>query len=585
MAADEKEIGQLKWIEKQQVVHDRDGYAVNKAAISDELIEQQRRCDDINKFGSDHSLHVKERHYLSSLTSTQQAFLKLQGSASGRLECLKMVSEIDNLEEPFATLANEFACTAAQLVDRHCRSEEDIQPQPSTASDQGSIQAVRSNWRWLSKLLKCVDIHLQNAADYHQFFHEVKQYEQWMANDLTKSEKLLQIKDINQNRHREIANELLLEMKTAITLFLQWSKRVDDVFEKSKRVVPVHVRTKTLDYALPAKVLCNYETKEITLADGDDLTLHDNSSTQLWQVETNRGETGNVPSTILLIPGPDPAAVQAALRLRLQFLTLWTVEVKRIGKSIVWFLLHVIRDWTPEEEKMLRNLCDADKTDLLELLAAIEKTFSLYWQHYQPYQTLHDRSSALDDLLRDKSTDNRGEPELGKMLVIQTGIVNELLARYREFWNNWEMFKVLTEVTRHPEFLLVVENWKDYKFIETPEWLKKWQEENANLNMVDGDVELTDKERLEKEKKWQQENANLDMVDGDVDLTDKERLEKEKQRLLQNCEPGIRRPGRDKRRDGERGTGADDGRGEDRETEALDRESERNGGDVALDYQ
>ena len=34
------------------------------------------------------------------------------------------------------------------------------------------------------------------------------------------------------------------------------------------------------------------------------------------------------------------------------------------------------------------------------------------------------------------------------------------------------MFKVLTEVTRHPEFLLVVENWKDYKFIETPEWLK-----------------------------------------------------------------------------------------------------------------
>jgi len=36
-------------------------------------------------------------------------------------------------------------------------------------------------------------------------------------------------------------------------------------------------------------------------------------------------------------------------RLRLQFLALWTVEVKRIGKSIVSFLLQVIRDWTPEE--------------------------------------------------------------------------------------------------------------------------------------------------------------------------------------------------------------------------------------------
>jgi len=34
-----------------------------------------------------------------------------------------------------------------------------------------------------------------------------------MANDLSKSEKLLQLKDVNPNRHREIANELLLEMK------------------------------------------------------------------------------------------------------------------------------------------------------------------------------------------------------------------------------------------------------------------------------------------------------------------------------------------------------------------------------------
>jgi len=42
----------------------------------------------------------------------------------------------------------------------------------------------------------------------------------------------------------------------------------------------------------------------------------------------------------------------------------------------------------------------------------------------------------------------------------------------QEFWQYWEIFKVLTEITRHPEFLLAVDNWKDYKFIETSEWLK-----------------------------------------------------------------------------------------------------------------
>lgn len=501
MAMNKKEGRELEWIEKQQLLHDRDGYSVNRAAVGDELVEQQRRHDEIDKFGSDHRLASKDmKHDLSSLTAEQQAFLKLQISAGQRLDCLKMVSQIDRLEDPFATLTNQFALTATDLVDKHC-SDEDCHPQPGVTSDQGSIQAVRSNWRWVSKLLKCADVHLQNASDYHQFFHEVQQYRQWMMNDLIKAEKLVQRKDVHPNTHAQIANELLLEMKTAITLFLQWNKRIDGVFERSKTLVPVHQRAKKLDYAVPAKALCSYKTTEITIAEGEELTLVENSSVQQWQVQTSRAHTADVPSTIILIPGPDPAALQAALKLRLQFLALWTMEVKRIGKSIVWFLLQVIRDWTPEEEKMLRNLNDVDKKDLTELLAAIEKTFSLYWQHYPPYNTLQDRGSALDTLLHDKSADNQ---LVGKMLVIQTGIVIELLAKYREFWHNWELFKILTEITRHPEFLLVAENWKDYKFAELPEWLKKWQLENADWEMVDGDkresVALVEEERLEEER-------------------------------------------------------------------------------------
>jgi len=42
----------------EQLLHDRDGYATNKAAISEELTEQQRRCEEISKFGADHSLSV-----------------------------------------------------------------------------------------------------------------------------------------------------------------------------------------------------------------------------------------------------------------------------------------------------------------------------------------------------------------------------------------------------------------------------------------------------------------------------------------------------------------------------------------------
>jgi len=34
------------------------------------------------------------------------------------------------------------------------------------------------------------------------------------------------------------------------------------MFERSKKLVPVHLRTKKLDYAIPARALCSYKTKE-----------------------------------------------------------------------------------------------------------------------------------------------------------------------------------------------------------------------------------------------------------------------------------------------------------------------------------
>jgi len=59
-----------------------------------------------------------------------------------------------------------------------------------------------------------------------KFFHEVKQYEQSMMNDLNKAEKLLQRKDVQPNTHGDIANELLLEMKvfTAVSFSLMLFK-------------------------------------------------------------------------------------------------------------------------------------------------------------------------------------------------------------------------------------------------------------------------------------------------------------------------------------------------------------------------
>ena len=49
-----------------------------------------------------------------------------------------------------------------------------------------------------------------------------------------------------------------------------------------------------------------------------------------------------------------------------------------------------------------------------------------------------------------------------------TACVNVL----QDYWTHWETFKILTETTRHPEYLLVATSIDDYRFLDMAEWLR-----------------------------------------------------------------------------------------------------------------
>ena len=44
-------------------------------------------------------------------------------------------------------------------------------------ANQSCILATRSQWSWTSTLLTCTQIHLQQAAEYHQVFNHLYNYE------------------------------------------------------------------------------------------------------------------------------------------------------------------------------------------------------------------------------------------------------------------------------------------------------------------------------------------------------------------------------------------------------------------------
>ena len=113
------------------------------------------------------------------------------------------------------------------------------------ASDLGHASHVRY---LLNKLVKCCLFVSQSYFDTltsanlrcvycellcfrAKFFHEVKQYEQWMASDLHKAGTLMQKKDLQPNSHGDIANELLLEMKVFPPFPLSWLNVVSQMHQ------------------------------------------------------------------------------------------------------------------------------------------------------------------------------------------------------------------------------------------------------------------------------------------------------------------------------------------------------------------
>lgn len=471
----------LKWIANQQTLQERAEFGTNQRAVEEALTEQTQRCELIKDYSSQVNKvkdGSKDPLMHDDLQTTYDSLCTL---SDRRLASLQSMSQINMLEDIFSKISDDFSTNATKLVEGLSSVENGAGPENakvngSTANTaQSCILATRKNWSWMVKLLDCSKTHLQHAADYHQFFYDVKEYERWMPVDLTKAEDLLNYANMKRNQQGNDATRLVFEIKTGLAIFLSWQAKVEAIWDRSRHIVPVPLRTKGLDHERPARVLTDYKTKDISVDDGEELALLDNSKTTPWKVRNLRGEEFSVPSAVLLIPGPDAAATEAALRLKLKFLGAWTNMIKRYGKTIILFLLQVIRDWTPAEESMLRALSDSDKKEVLHLLDSIETTFSPYWNRYPPYQLLQTRMTNLRKILAQKPTkEDKEAAENGNLLVIQTKVLEDLLGKFRDYWKDWEAYKVRTESLRHPEYLLAAKDWEDYEFLEISEWLKKW---------------------------------------------------------------------------------------------------------------
>ncbi|XP_048745096.1 uncharacterized protein LOC125658065 isoform X3 [Ostrea edulis] len=468
----------LQWLLNAQSELETDPFGICKTAILEASIRQQNRSTELLQY-QDNIKKVMARHAVSDVDTKEisNSYESAMAISSKRTSCMEVLSGIASLEEGIENLACDFDARAVHLVNLGKNSKDTGSKSQSNESLVTTAKnchiAVRNNWRWVDTMLQCSQVHLRNAAMFHEFFHEVDEVEYWMNTTLSRIHLTFDRSKLSGD-HSDV-KVIQEEMKDMLLAYLQWQSKVDSLFDRARDIVPIQMRLEKIEQPRPVVSLADYKTNEIEFSEGDTLTLLDNSKKGSWHVKNSQGQSAWVPAVIILLRGPSSEALEAAIRLRIQLLTMWTTSIKRLGYQMIAFMGLVFRDWTDQEIQMLQCMSDEEKKQLLNVLQYIEETLLKNWNGYGGFEELQEKILRLRMILEESDGKVITEdPEALTQVVVQIKSLRDLLNNYKDFWAYWETYKGIVELLKAPKFLLVCDKWDELKFVTSAHFVKFW---------------------------------------------------------------------------------------------------------------
>ncbi|XP_052784916.1 uncharacterized protein LOC128220526 isoform X3 [Mya arenaria] len=478
----------LRWLLDQKENLEGTPYGENKAAVDAasgahgrwraQLNDYRKSMDKLN------NVHRLRDDEVEELYGT---YKDLQTLSEKKSNCFNVMSNITALEEQIQSLGSEVDARAVHLVNmaanNRSQTSAHLNNESMAENTQRCLTGVRKAWRWLDEMMQCTHVHLANAAAYHEFFHEVEEVDHWLAT--TMSQMHLTFARARMAGHAGDLNAIRVEIKDTMLAYLRWQSKVDGLFTRARDIVPVHRRTTPVIDQCQVTALASYNGPQIQFQEGETLTLLDNSDRKEWRVRNSRDQVGVVPAVIILISGPSGEAVDAAVRLRLQLLGLWTSSVKRLGYQMIAFMQLVFKDWNEEEIKAIQRMPEADRRQLSETLSVVDEELGRTWRGYPGFEDLQERMSRLQTILEEANS-NPPPPSTGSNgeVVVQAKMLDDLLSQYKEFWTYWDTYRSVTEMLRQPRYILVCDRWDQLRYTTTAHYIRFW---DTNLELPNGD--------------------------------------------------------------------------------------------------
>ncbi|XP_017106612.2 microtubule-actin cross-linking factor 1 isoform X31 [Drosophila bipectinata] len=271
-----------------------------------------------------------------------------------------LMSELEKREMHFATILDR---GEALLNQQH----------PASKCIEAHLTALQQQWAWLLQLTLCLEVHLKHATEYHQFFGEIKDAEQWLA----KRDEILNSKFSQSDFGLDQGETLLRGMQDLREELNAFGETVATLQRRAQTVVPLNKRRQPVNRQGPVQAICAYKQQgQLPIEKGETVTLLDNSGRVKWRVRNSKGQEGSIPGACLLLPPPDQEAIDAAERLKRLFdrsVALWQKKHLRLRQNMIFATIRVVKGWDfdqflamgPEQRTAIRRALNDDADKLL----------------------------------------------------------------------------------------------------------------------------------------------------------------------------------------------------------------------------
>ncbi|XP_078544196.1 desmoplakin isoform X1 [Lissotriton helveticus] len=248
-------------------------------------------------------------------------------------------TDIGKKQESFSKLMSQLEVKEKELNKLKQESDQLVANQhPAADKIEAYMDTLQTQWSWILQITKCIDVHLKENAAYFQFFEEAQSTDTYLK---TLHDSIRKKYTCDKNMDLQHILELIKNLEKEREKIQEYKRQVQNVVNKSKKIVQLKPRNPEYRSNKPIvlKALCDYKQEQKTIRKGDECILKNNSERSKWHVTGPGGLDMLVPSVSLIVPPPNPIAVDLSTKIEQYyelFLSFWNQLYINMKSLVSW---------------------------------------------------------------------------------------------------------------------------------------------------------------------------------------------------------------------------------------------------------